>query len=55
MSPQLSKKITATCSRFEKVYEVGPVFRVENSNTRRRLFEFTRFDLEIAIHEQVSK
>jgi len=55
MSPQLSKKITVTCSRFGKVYEVGPVFRVENSNTRRRLFEFTRLDLEIAIHEQVSK
>ena len=55
MSPQFSKKMIATCSRFEKVYEVGPVFRVENSNTRRRLFEFTKLDLEIAIHEQVSK
>ena len=55
MSPQLSKKMTTACSRFERVYEIGPVFGVQYSNTRRHLFEFTRLDLEIAIHEQVSK
>ena len=33
------------------VYECGPVFRAENSNTRRHLCEFTGFDLEMTIHE----
>jgi len=51
MSPQLHKQMTAACSGFEKVYEVGPVFRAENSNTRRHLCEFTGLDLEMAIHE----
>jgi len=51
MSPQLHKQMTAACSGFERVYEVGPVFRAENSNTRRHLCEFTGLDLEMAIHE----
>jgi aspartyl-tRNA synthetase len=51
MSPQLHKQITAACSGFERVYEVGPVFRAENSNTRRHLCEFTGLDLEMTIHE----
>jgi aspartyl-tRNA synthetase len=51
MSPQLHKQITAACSGFERVFEVGPVFRAENSNTRRHLCEFTGLDLEMAIHE----
>lgn len=51
MSPQLHKQITAACSGFERVFETGPVFRAENSNTRRHLCEFTGFDLEMAINE----
>ena len=51
MSPQLHKQITAACSGFERVFEVGPVFRAENSNTRRHLCEFTGLDMEMAIHE----
>eukprot|EP00979_Chaetoceros_neogracilis_P000015 scaffold11_cov248-Chaetoceros_neogracile.AAC.5 len=51
MSPQLHKQMTAACSGFERVFETGPVFRAENSNTRRHLCEFTGFDLEMAIHE----
>lgn len=51
MSPQLHKQMTAACSGFERVFEVGPVFRAENSNTRRHLCEFTGLDLEMVIHE----
>jgi len=55
MSPQLHKQITAACSGFERVFETGPVFRAENSNTRRHLCEFTGFDLEMAIKEHYSE
>ena len=51
MSPQLHKQMTAACSGFERVFECGPVFRAENSHTRRHLCEFTGFDLEMVIHE----
>jgi aspartyl-tRNA synthetase len=51
MSPQLHKQMACACAGFEKVFETGPVFRAENSNTRRHLCEFTGFDLEMAIHE----
>jgi aspartyl-tRNA synthetase len=51
MSPQLHKQMAAACSGFERVFTTGPVFRAENSNTRRHLCEFTGFDLEMAIHE----
>lgn len=51
MSPQLHKQMTAACSGFERVFETGPVFRAENSNTRRHLCEFTGFDLEMVIEE----
>lgn len=47
MSPQLHKQMTAACSGFERVFESGPVFRAENSNTRRHLCEFTGLDLEM--------
>ena len=33
------------------MFEIGPVFRAENSNTRRHLCEFTGLDLEMAINE----
>ncbi|KAJ9507170.1 hypothetical protein QJQ45_004832 [Haematococcus lacustris] len=49
-SPQLYKQmaITADC---ERVFEVGPVFRAENSNTHRHLCEFMGLDFEMAINE----
>lgn len=46
-SPQFYKQM-AMCSGFEKVFEVGPVFRAENSNTNRHTTEFTGFDLEFS-------
>ena len=46
-SPQFYKQM-AIASGFDKVFEVGPVFRAENSNTSRHTTEFTGFDLEFA-------
>ncbi|KAL3826483.1 hypothetical protein ACHAXA_004320 [Cyclostephanos tholiformis] len=51
MSPQLHKQMAAACGGFERVFEIGPVFRAENSNTRRHLCEFTGLDFEMAINE----
>eukprot|EP00816_Leptocylindrus_hargravesii_P001914 CAMPEP_0196811848 /NCGR_PEP_ID=MMETSP1362-20130617/20090_1 /TAXON_ID=163516 /ORGANISM="Leptocylindrus danicus, Strain CCMP1856" /LENGTH=608 /DNA_ID=CAMNT_0042187237 /DNA_START=17 /DNA_END=1843 /DNA_ORIENTATION=- len=51
MSPQLHKQMAAACSGFERVFETGPVFRAENSNTRRHLCEFNGMDMEMAIKE----
>jgi len=51
MSPQLHKQMAAACSGFERVFTTGPVFRAENSNTRRHLCEFTGLDLEMTIGE----
>jgi nondiscriminating aspartyl-tRNA synthetase len=45
-SPQLYKE-ELTLS-FEKVFEVGPFFRAEESHTRRHLSEFTSIDIEQA-------
>jgi tRNA synthetases class II (D, K and N) len=47
-SPQLYKQM-AISADMERVYEIGPVFRAENSNTRRHLCEFTGLDMEMAI------
>jgi len=49
-SPQLYKQMLIA-SRFEKVMEVGPIFRAENSNTARHLTEFTGLDMEMAFEE----
>ena len=46
-SPQFYKQM-ALASGLDKVFEVGPVFRAENSNTNRHATEFTGFDLEFA-------
>lgn len=51
MSPQLQKQQACACGGFEKIFVTGPVFRAENSNTRRHLCEFTGFDLEMVIKE----
>ena len=34
-SPQFYKQMTAACGGFERVFEIGPVFRAEDSNTNR--------------------
>lgn len=41
----------AIAADFERVYEIGPVFRAENSNTHRHLTEFIGLDLEMTIEE----
>ena len=41
----------AIASDFERVYEIGAVFRAENSNTHRHLTEYTGLDIEMAIEE----
>ncbi len=47
-SPQLYKQM-AISADLDRVFEVGPVFRAENSHTRRHLCEFTGLDMEMAI------
>lgn len=49
-SPQLYKQMLIAAD-FEKVFEIAPVFRAENSNTHRHLTEFTGLDLEMAFEE----
>lgn len=49
-SPQLAKQM-CIAGDMEKVYEIAPVFRAEDSNTHRHLCEFTGLDLEMAIEE----
>ncbi len=56
-SPQLYKQMAINAD-FNRVFEVGPVFRAENSLGHRHLCEFTGMDLEMAIspdndHSQV--
>jgi aspartyl-tRNA synthetase len=46
-SQQLYKQMMLAAG-FEKVFEVGPTFRMENSHTTRHLAEFTHFDFEMA-------
>lgn len=50
-SPQLYKQMFVG-GGFERVYEIGPVFRAEKSNTTRHLTEFTGVDFEMGfIHD----
>ncbi|KAL1992499.1 hypothetical protein VTN49DRAFT_4531 [Thermomyces lanuginosus] len=49
-SPQLAKQM-AISADFDRVYEIGAVFRAENSNTHRHLTEYTGLDIEMAITE----
>ena len=41
----------ALCGDMKRVFEIGPVFRAEDSNTNRHLCEFTGLDLEMEINE----
>lgn len=49
-SPQLAKQMSVSAD-FRRVFEIGPVFRAENSNTHRHLTEYTGLDIEMAIEE----
>lgn len=49
-SPQLYKQM-AIIGDMDRVFEIGPVFRAENSNTPRHLCEFEGLDIEMAIKE----
>ncbi|EGW34345.1 uncharacterized protein SPAPADRAFT_59754 [Spathaspora passalidarum NRRL Y-27907] len=49
-SPQLYKQ-QLIAGDFERVFEIAPVFRAENSNTHRHMTEFTGLDLEMAFEE----
>jgi nondiscriminating aspartyl-tRNA synthetase len=46
-SPQFYKQM-AMAAGFEKVFEIGPVFRADPSFTSRHSTEFTGYDLEIS-------
>lgn len=46
-SPQFYKQM-AMASGLERIFEVAPAFRAENSNTNRHTTEFTSFDIEFA-------
>lgn len=46
-SPQFYKQM-AIASGFERVFEIAPAFRAENSNTNRHATEFTSFDIEFS-------
>lgn len=55
-SPQLYKQIMMSAG-FEKVLEIGPIFRAEEHNTTRHLNEATSVDIEMSFtdHEGVMK
>ncbi|AEO63804.1 uncharacterized protein THITE_2109401 [Thermothielavioides terrestris NRRL 8126] len=48
-SPQLCKQMSISAD-FGRVFEIGPVFRAEDSNTHRHLTEYTGMDLEMSIN-----
>lgn len=49
-SPQFYKQMSVVAD-LERVFEIGPVFRAENSFTHRHLCEFIGLDLEMAFNE----
>ncbi|GJM90172.1 hypothetical protein PR202_ga06429 [Eleusine coracana subsp. coracana] len=53
-SPQLHKQM-AVSGGFQRVFEVGPVYRAEDSYTHRHLCEFTGLDVEMTIREDYSE
>jgi aspartyl-tRNA synthetase len=55
-SPQLYKQMMMA-GGFEKVYEIGPIFRAEEHNTTKHLNEATSIDIEVsyADHNDVMK
>jgi nondiscriminating aspartyl-tRNA synthetase len=55
-SPQLYKQMMMAAG-FEKVFEVGPIFRAEEHNTTKHLNEATSIDMEVSFadHHDVMK
>lgn len=53
-SPQFYKQM-AMCSGFEKVFEIAPAFRAENSNSYRHTTDFTSFDIEMSYLESLEE
>ena len=55
-SPQLYKQMMMAAG-FEKVYEIGPIFRAEEHNTTKHLNEATSIDIEVsyADHHEVMR
>lgn len=49
-SPQLYKQMLVGAG-YERVFEVGPAYRAEDSNTTRHLSEFTSLDVEMGFIE----
>jgi len=49
-SPQLYKQM-ALMTDMPRVFEIGPVFRSENSNTHRHMTEFTGLDIEMTFRD----
>ena len=53
-SPQFYKQM-AMCSGFERVFEIAPAFRAENSNSYRHTTDFTSFDIEMSYIESLEE
>ncbi|KAG0197307.1 aspartate--tRNA ligase dps1 [Mortierella sp. GBA30] len=49
-SPQFYKQMLV-CGDFERVFEIGTVFRAENAFTHRHMTEFIGLDMEMAFEE----
>ena len=49
-SPQLYKQM-AISADLDRVFEIGPVFRAENSRSKRHMTEFVGLDMEMTIFE----
>eukprot|EP01104_Vermistella_antarctica_P000996 TRINITY_DN11070_c0_g1_i1.p1 TRINITY_DN11070_c0_g1~~TRINITY_DN11070_c0_g1_i1.p1 ORF type:complete len:614 (+),score=190.50 TRINITY_DN11070_c0_g1_i1:174-2015(+) len=53
-SPQFYKQM-AICADLDRVFEIGPVFRAENSFTHRHMCEFNGLDMEMRIGENYTE
>ena len=51
-SPQLYKQMMMAAG-FEKVYEIGPIFRAEEHNTTKHLNEATSIDIEVSFADHL--
>jgi len=51
-SPQLYKQMMMAAG-FEKVYEIGPIFRAEEHNTTKHLNEATSIDIEVSYSDHL--
>lgn len=51
-SPQFYKQM-AMASNFNRIFEIAPCFRAENSNTSKHATEFTSFDVEFSYIDSV--